>query len=344
MVKQLIFLIFLLFSFFSFCMEVDILVPYFPRDIVTTISTDLTFSDVSAFLRTCTTYYNMHAKGLASYINTDDITEETLHTIQFGLNRYIQGFPEKCSRLSVQQYTQGLIYYAKKDNVTMFSLLIHHENPDQQKKRYNVLKAFKYQESSQTKITHNLRAYTGIANIQNSDGYLLQSLRDNNTTAIDILLQNDINVNYQCPTNGATALYTAVEKKKIDIVKRLLALKADPNIKSFQPAAPLCAAIAAKETDIVLLLLQNHADINARQTEDGNPCLHYACYFGLTNMVKLLLAHNANPYLKNRHGVSAIQCATLKKNYCHIVDILSLWQKDHPPAYYQPKNKNKKTN
>lgn len=76
-------------------------------------------------------------------------------------------------------------------------------------------------------------------------------------------------------------------------------------------------------------LVEKKIDINCQQDESGNTALHIAIFMcnpsrpEFYNIIELLLANNADPYLKNKKGKTPFDCHKLK---CEKIGIYFDWQ------------------
>ena len=108
---------------------------------------------------------------------------------------------------------------------------------------------------------------------------------------VELLLAKKANIN----TGKWTALHSAFDAERFDIVELLLAKDADTNIRDDQGRTPLHIAAwyaAGKNTKIVELLLAKGPDINAKDN-NRKTALSYAIENGHTKIVELLRKHGA---------------------------------------------------
>lgn len=188
-------------------------------------------------------------------------------------------------------------------------------------------------------------------NRQNSQGkssldYLFSTGPDDketNPSTINAVLRvinssnDDIN---NLDRDGKTTLFIAVEENSTNIVKDLLALGANPNLKNFKTSMfPLSQAVINNNIRILQMLLDNEADINA-QDNDGNTALHYAVSLGHANIVKKLLSvKTIQLNLKNSFDYTPLYMAVLRHNQ----EITSLLLKAGADMYAENLNNNNDT-
>ena len=108
--------------------------------------------------------------------------------------------------------------------------------------------------------------------------------------------------------HGESALMLAAIKGHTDIVKTLIARKADINKTGWTPLHYAASGVQSQQTAIVALLLEHHAYIDAGSPNGSTP-LMMAAQYGTREVVKLLLDEGADPALKNQLGLSATDFA-----------------------------------
>jgi ankyrin repeat protein len=114
-------------------------------------------------------------------------------------------------------------------------------------------------------------------------------------------LKAGADVNYT-GSAGFTCLHAAATDGFLEVVKVLVAAKADVNRKNAQGRTPAECALEVYRTDIVDVLLKNKANLAAVRRrlatpEDGNFLLHNACVLGHADAVKGYLTYGADPNL-----------------------------------------------
>lgn len=132
------------------------------------------------------------------------------------------------------------------------------------------------------------------------------ALRDESFKAAKVLIeipQTNIDVINDA---GETPLMIAVLKGQIPLASALLARDADVNKEGW---TPLHYAATAGNTELISLLLEKHAYIDAESPNSTTP-LMMAAQYGSPSAVKLLLEEGADPLLKNKLNLTAIDFAT----------------------------------
>jgi ankyrin repeat protein len=100
----------------------------------------------------------------------------------------------------------------------------------------------------------------------------------------------------------------AVRDGDVATVRRMLAQGADPNEPSGNNDwTPLMHAIHKNQLGSVGALLDGHADVN--RTVNGGTPLMMAAGYGYTPIVRLLLAHGADPRIRDLDGETAVDYA-----------------------------------
>jgi len=119
-------------------------------------------------------------------------------------------------------------------------------------------------------------------------------------------------------TSNCSNLAYLANSRKADFVELLLQHSADPNCIPWPEQTVLFFAINGYYNDgkVIDLLVKYGADLNVKkydeQHQDSLPPLLYAAYYGQWHCCQTLLKNGADPYYKNKDGVS-IKDYILKK-------------------------------
>ncbi len=104
---------------------------------------------------------------------------------------------------------------------------------------------------------------------------------------------------------GETALIDASTSGNIDIVQMLLDKEANPNVKDEDGFSPLLQSVKRRHREITKLLLNHGADPDI-QDDEGNTVFIISVMYSDDEMIKLLMRKNANPFIQNKSGICAI--------------------------------------
>ena len=108
---------------------------------------------------------------------------------------------------------------------------------------------------------------------------------------------------------GDTALLLASCIAQTEIVRVLLAAKADPNLANTDGDASLHGAVGANGSEEKLQeLIKYGADVNAVNKSGKTPLL-LSCFYGQQDSVKLLLGAGADPTISDEQGFSCVHAA-----------------------------------
>jgi ankyrin repeat protein len=138
--------------------------------------------------------------------------------------------------------------------------------------------------------------------------------------SVAILLAAGANPNIPSTTFHITPLITAAQHNNGDIVKALLAAKADVNKQDAWGYTPLMKAAYNGYKEIITMLLNAGAKRNI-QDNDGNTALIWAAYNDLKGTAEMLLKAGADPQLKSKSNGTALELAR-KKNYTALEKLL----------------------
>jgi len=140
--------------------------------------------------------------------------------------------------------------------------------------------------------------------------------------------------------DGETPLHWAAANGHNDVVKFLLANKADVNAKDNSGDTPLHQAAGKGYLDTAELLLAGQADVNSKDKNEYTP-LHYAVLGHQLKLVQLLLAKKADVNAKDSRNRTPAQLAAFKG----FTDIATWLQQqsanagDSKPALMSPSGK-----
>lgn len=111
-------------------------------------------------------------------------------------------------------------------------------------------------------------------------------------------------------TPGPLDIFSAVAAGKVSRVAELVS-ENPALLKAWGPMGltPLHWAALAGNDPTAELLLQRGADVNARAQDDGRTPLFVAAAIGDLGMVRLLLAHSADPTTRTTYGITAYAIA-----------------------------------
>ena len=124
-----------------------------------------------------------------------------------------------------------------------------------------------------------------------------------------MLIDHKANVNVK-DGMGGTPLEIVAWSNNIPIMEMLLASKADVNVKNMSSMTPLHGA-AANGSKEAAKIGGPWANVNARAIDKKTP-LHHAAEKGSKEIVELLLAHGADPNVKEAFGETPLIIAAFK--------------------------------
>lgn len=121
---------------------------------------------------------------------------------------------------------------------------------------------------------------------------------------------------------GKTPLMIACKCRNLEIVKKLLAMGANPNTKRSFGFTALHESTLVGDIDIATILVDNGADANAKALMDITP-LHNAASFGSIELLKILVEKGgADVNTKTLKGQTALDICT-SLGYSDCVDYLA---------------------
>lgn len=124
------------------------------------------------------------------------------------------------------------------------------------------------------------------------------------------MLENQASVNMQ-NNYGATPLHILAQHPMPELIKLMIENGADRNATDKDHETPLTLAIKARNTDNVERLITEE-NINMPNNH-RDAALHIACKNGFSEIVELLIMHNADIFQKNEDGNTPIHIATIYK-------------------------------
>jgi ankyrin repeat protein/outer membrane protein assembly factor BamB len=136
---------------------------------------------------------------------------------------------------------------------------------------------------------------------------IFSAIKKGDTATVAALLKQNPKLVAAKDKNGETPLHEAARRGHKDIAELLLANKANVNArngKSYQDKTPLVYAVIGNHRALAELLLKNKANPDAQDLTWRASGLHEAVQRDKPEMVKLLLAYEANPNLLRRYGGS----------------------------------------
>ncbi|MDE3023407.1 MAG: ankyrin repeat domain-containing protein [Pseudomonadota bacterium] len=164
---------------------------------------------------------------------------------------------------------------------------------------------------------------------------LSEASQGSDAAKVQKLIVDGANINFK-DTAGFTPLHWAAELGKTNIVKVLVANRADIN-SSNGGITPLHFA-ANKE--IAELLIANGANVNAK-ADDGTSPLHLAATNDNVSVARVLIEHGADVNAKDKKGVTPLDDAIMfgKKDMLELIvssgaDIMSKDKTGETPLHY----------
>ena len=135
-----------------------------------------------------------------------------------------------------------------------------------------------------------------------------------------LLTSPDVDTNYN-DRSGETPLWIASSRGNIQCMKVLIKYGADLNYRdNSHGTTPLFEAVRIRKTSAVHVLLTANADVNLSREGDGTTPLMMAAHNGHIGIVKWLLNAGADVALSNKQNVSSLSCAAMEGH----LDILKI--------------------
>jgi ankyrin repeat protein len=117
---------------------------------------------------------------------------------------------------------------------------------------------------------------------------------------VDMLLHAGANVRATTRLGGYTALLMAAKNGNSAIVEKLLSAGADVNDATTSGTTVLMFAAASGQVPLVQKLIEAEARLNAQETSRGETALHFAAAFGRPEVIRVLIAHGADPRISTK--------------------------------------------
>ena len=122
---------------------------------------------------------------------------------------------------------------------------------------------------------------------------------------------NDGRTDHQYSTLHFAAGHTS--SNGVEILRLLLASKADVNAKAEYRQTPLHLAAQSSNAVALKLLIDHGADVNAQRRDRKTP-LHLAASNGHIEIVKILMANKADVKVKDLYKNTPLMCAVVAKH------------------------------
>ena len=158
---------------------------------------------------------------------------------------------------------------------------------------------------------------------------LILALQKGSEKSVDVLVNwPKTNLSIQ-NLQGETPLMLAAINNKLALAERLINLGADVNKAGW---SPLHYAASKGHIAMMRLLIENHAYLDA-ESPNGTTPLMMAAHYGSPMATKLLLEEGADPRLKNKLGLTALDFAAKAKQSdaeLYIQAFSAAWRDKYP--------------
>lgn len=128
--------------------------------------------------------------------------------------------------------------------------------------------------------------------------------------------------------DGKTPLHWAAQQGHAQMVRQLLASRADAHAADDHGSRPSHAAAFAGHSEALRELMKDHATTATAQSSQGAEPLHLAATAGHTKVAKLLLWHRATAYASDKKGAEPLHMAAYEG---HLAMVELLLAKDASP-------------
>jgi ankyrin repeat protein len=136
---------------------------------------------------------------------------------------------------------------------------------------------------------------------------LFAAIKNNDLATLRAVVESGVNINCLSQDEGRTPIILAILDNRIDAVKYLLNMGADPAISDNWGNA-ICSAALYHRPEIMQLLMDSGADPNTK-TKDGTPVLLFAVSENHVETVKVLIAAGADVNAVSRQGETPLTSA-----------------------------------
>ena len=174
---------------------------------------------------------------------------------------------------------------------------------------------------------------------QFSDEPLGEAVKSGDKKMALFLLDHGADINANKGGLAYTALHTAIEHNRKELIKILLERDADIELQEDNGKSPLMLACEDGKTEYAEILIKNGADINAHGNDFDyrwTPLI-FAAYRGKIDVISLLLDHGVNVDARYADGKTALEWAT-EQNQEEAVKLLKS-PSTYNMAEYQQKTK-----
>lgn len=137
------------------------------------------------------------------------------------------------------------------------------------------------------------------------DSQLFEAVKENNSEAIEILLESGVNINCRDEKSN-TPLHFAVDQGNLELAQLLIYNEALVNVSDESRLSPLHIAVGSQHLDIVELLVENGAQVNFLNKALQSP-LQMALEVENLDITKLLLTNGADVHVKCPNGSSLLE-------------------------------------
>lgn len=161
-------------------------------------------------------------------------------------------------------------------------------------------------------------------NVTNKRGgtALMYAATEGDPATVKVLLSHGAAVNVRAE-NGWTAVTLAAATGQAVAVNQLLDAGADANIADIYGWTPLMRAVDSDRTEVVRVLLRNKSVLVNARDDQSETALHHAAARGSMEVARLLLAHGADPRLKDAAGRTPAAVAA-EQGHAKLGDFLEL--------------------